>query len=269
MTRPEVPDERPSIEDVAVRERACRRVTHLWVFDFDGTVSGLQADGSRAGFHPACRSLLEDLLARRADRCAILSSRRLADLVSVVDVPGLFLGGGSGVEWRLPNGEHRLTADHRESELLETRRRILPEILGWARQAGVRIEDKRWSLAVHLRDAEASARGAAARWIGRWRRGSGLPVFRGPRVFEIQLLPGVDKSFGLRRLAGLVPFDSRFGRVFYAGDDENDALAMELALTWGGKAVVVGPRKPRPGVEAVTGPAELAGTVRQLLESGW
>lgn len=243
-------------------------MTHLWAFDFDGTISALSADAGRAGVHPACRSLLEHLTGR-GDPCAILSSRRLEDLVRVADLPGLYLGGGSGVEWRLPDGSRHAAAADREGELQANRARVMADILEWGRLDGVRIEDKRWSVAVHLRGAAAPARTAAAQRIAAWRRASGLPVFQGPQVFEIQLLAGLDKAFGLRRLVELTGFDPALGRVLYAGDDENDARAMALALAWGGRAIAVGPRPGCAGAETAAGPAELAQIAQRLLASGW
>lgn len=237
---------------------------HLWAFDFDGTVSALSVDARRAGYHPACRSLLEHLIGR-GDPCAILSSRRLEDLVAVADLPGLYLGGGSGVEWRRPDGSRHAAAADREGELQANRDRVMADIVEWGRLDGVRIEDKRWSVAVHLRGAAAPVRTAAAQRVAQWRRASGLPVFQGPEVFEIQLLAGVDKAFGLRRLVELTGFDPAVGRVLYAGDDENDARAMALALAWGGRAIAVGPRADCAGADTAAGPAELAQTVRRLL----
>ncbi len=52
--------------------------------------------------------------------------------------------------------------------------------------------------------------------------------------------------------------------MVYAGDDDNDAQAMQLALSWGGTAVAVGERVRMAGTERAPGPAELAQTIRRL-----
>ena len=244
-------------------------MTRLWVFDFDGTLCELGPNPAFVGLHPACRSLLEMLLGHSANRCAILSSRSLAGLAAAVDLPGLYRGGGSGAEWLLPGGEYRLMAGDRADELKLNRGRVMSEVRTWAGIPGVRLEDKWWSVAVHLRDAPPTSRCEAARRVRAWGQTQGLPVFAGPQVFELPLLAGLDKAFGLRALSALTRFDPAAGRVCYAGDDENDGTAVRQALQWGGAGIVVGSRPPDPGAEAVTGPAELARKVRQMLSIGW
>ncbi|MCE5263636.1 MAG: trehalose-phosphatase, partial [Deltaproteobacteria bacterium] len=64
----------------------------LWFFDFDGTISEFVSRSAEAEIHPACRDLLGDLAALSLQRVAILSSRSLDDLISRVDIPGVFLG---------------------------------------------------------------------------------------------------------------------------------------------------------------------------------
>src|SRR5512139_1848564 len=86
---------------VARRKPGFRR---LWVFDFDGTLSPLVPDRSTATLHPACREVLEELSAGPQEIVAVLSSRAIDDLVPRVPVPGVFLGGGSGLVWHLPGG---------------------------------------------------------------------------------------------------------------------------------------------------------------------
>jgi trehalose 6-phosphate phosphatase len=236
----------------------------LWTFDFDGTLSPLVPKPSAAALHPACRRMLQDLAAVGGFRCAVLSSRAIADLESRVDVRGLYLGGGSGMEWRLPDGSSRQPGAEQEQLARRVRKDVLPEVVAWGRLPGVVVEDKRWSIAVHTRHAGEATRRRVADLLDRWRPRHAIRVFPGPEVFEIQLLPGVDKAFGVRALCGLVDFDPRVDRLVYAGDDDNDAEAMKLALTLGGDAVAVGERVRPPGVETVPGPPELARRIRRM-----
>ena len=76
----------------------------LWVFDFDGTLSPLVSNRNEAKLHPLCEELLKDLVATPVQFVAVLSSRLLDDLIPLVGVPELWLGGGSGVEWMSPDG---------------------------------------------------------------------------------------------------------------------------------------------------------------------
>src|SRR5512137_2427209 len=96
----------------------------LWVFDFDGTISEFASTPAEAEIHPACRDLLRDLAALPLHRVTILSSRCLDDVIARVDISGLFLGGGSGMEWRRPTGERFLAAPNQAARLRTTRQAI-------------------------------------------------------------------------------------------------------------------------------------------------
>jgi len=71
----------------------------IWMFDFDGTISEL-FQPRRGGDPPGLPRPHPDLAAVLPAR-AILSSRLLEDVVRGAH-PGVYLGGGSGMEWRRP-----------------------------------------------------------------------------------------------------------------------------------------------------------------------
>jgi len=251
-----------------VREGAGYRC--LWVFDFDGTLSPIVPVRKDARMHPACRSLLRDLTHSPGNKVAILSSRALEDLLPRVPVPGVFLGGGSGLEWRLPGGQ-RILPGGREAESAERGRTVLsPMLARIASLRGADIEDKRWSVAVHYRAVPPDERAILEPLLAEVRRRQEFRVFDGPAVAEIQLVPGWDKSQGVARLCRLLRFNPSVGRVFYAGDDENDGTAMRWAISCRGTALAVGTRPRVPGARVVSGPAELATAVRRFarLSSG-
>ena len=76
----------------------------LWVFDFDGTLSSIVPDRNEARLHRECERMLRFLARSPWNRVAVLSSRTLDDIVSGVPIPGVFVGGASGLEWRLSRG---------------------------------------------------------------------------------------------------------------------------------------------------------------------
>ena len=76
----------------------------LWAFDFDGTLSRIVPDRNDARLHPECGNRLRYLLDSPGNRVAVVSSRALEDIVPRVPIPGLYVGGGSGLEWQLPGG---------------------------------------------------------------------------------------------------------------------------------------------------------------------
>lgn len=236
----------------------------IWFFDFDGTLSPIVEERDRAELHPACAGMLAELLRLPLQHVAVLSSRRLDDLVGRVPLEGVFLGGTSGTEWQVPGG-HRMVFSGKPARVLESRRRVLlPEIRRLADLPGIELEDKRWSVALHTRHAPRDSGRELDRRLASWQPGAGVRVFRGPEVHEIQLEPRISKSFGVRMLCRFMKFTPRPGTLFYAGDDENDARAMRLVTRLGGTAVTVGRRALIPAATVVADQRELTEEVRRL-----
>jgi trehalose 6-phosphate phosphatase len=230
----------------------------LWMFDFDGTLSLLVADRTAARLESTCRDMLHQLAAVRGFHCAVISSRLLSDLEDRVDVSGIFLGGGSGLEWRLPDGRLQVPGADRMDAIRKVRKTLMTEIMEWGRLPGVEIEDKQWSVAIHIRQATQQTQRKLSTFIDCWQQARKVSVFRGPEVLEVQLLPEVDKSMGVRAFCDLVNCTPAAGRLVYAGDDENDAMAMQLVRDWGGTIITVGEKAIVPGSDVVSSPMELA-----------
>jgi trehalose 6-phosphate phosphatase len=234
----------------------------LWIFDFDGTLSPLVPERESAQLHPACAELLAVLVTQLRHKVAILSSRSLDDLVPRVTVPGIYLGGGSGIEWQMPDGS-RVTPEGEWGERLErTRTSLLPLIVRMAILPGVELEDKKWSVALHTRKAPAESREELYVRIGDWQKQGATRVLRGPEVLEIQFLPEIDKAFGVRTICSMLNFCPTSGAVVYAGDDENDSVAMRWVANLGGVALSVGNRFPAPGSLVVDGQI---GLIKEIL----
>lgn len=230
--------------------------TRLWIFDFDGTLSPLVPDRRAARILPQARDLLKGLTSAPGEVVAVLSSRLLDDLIPRVEIPGVYLGGGSGVEWLLPGGEKRTAVDMAE-RLTEARHSLIPAIGSLLSIPGVDLEDKVWSVAIHLRGVRPHQSEQISSFLKDRLRGRGLRFFRGPEVFEIQFLPELDKLFGVKTLCELVGVDPLWNQLIYVGDDENDAVAMAWVIQQGGLAVKVGYSPMVPGAWHVTNPAAL------------
>ena len=239
----------------------------LWVFDFDGTLSPLVPDRNEARLHRDCERMLRFLARSPWNRVAVLSSRTLNDIVSRVPVPGVFVGGASGLEWQLPGG-HRIRPGADSEALLAARRRAVSSLLEEiASVPGVEIEDKRWSVAIHYRNASPRSFRRRVSLLQRLRSRKGIKVFRGAEVAEVQMLGGGGKSAGVRRLCRLADRDPSRERIVYAGDDENDAVAIRWVLSNGGAGIVVGDRISVPQARHVEGPAALARAVREFADA--
>ncbi len=234
----------------------------LWVFDFDGTLSPIVAERAAAQLPPAARALLRDLATEPSNRVAVLSTRALDDLAARVPVPGVILGGSSGLEWRLPGGRRIHPGAAVERRLEDARRRVRPTLDRIAAAPGVEIEDKRWSVAVHYRGVSPDAMPSLVPLLDALDRLPGIRAYAGPMAVEVQLIPSIDKAFGLRLLCRALGFDAGKGRVFYAGDDENDAAAMRWTLARNGTVFAVGTRLRIPGALSVAGLPALVRAVR-------
>jgi len=239
-------------------------VMSLWVFDFDGTLSTLVPDRHDAELHPMCRGLLKELSEKPGHFAAVLSSREMEDLVDRVPLPRVLLGGASGLVWRFPGGHRLRPGEPAEARRDESARLLAPLLARLSSFPGVDVEDKGWSVAVHYRHVLPEALPLLSPLLGELDGIPGIRAFRGPSAVEVQLLPNVSKSFGIRRLCRFLGFDPGRGRLFYAGDDENDAVAMRWVLRKGGIAVAVRTRLRVRGARFVEDPAALARTVREL-----
>jgi trehalose 6-phosphate phosphatase len=238
----------------------------LWMFDFDGTLSPIVPDRRAARILPQARDLLWGLASTPGELVAVLSSRLLDDLIPRVEVPGVYLGGGSGVEWFLSGGK-RWTAVGMAERLPEARETLIPAFGNLLSIPGVMLEDKVWSMAVHLRGVRSDQRARVSSLLKDRLRRQGIRFFRGPEVVEIQFLPEVDKVFGVKTICELLGVDPLGDRLIYAGDDENDAVAMAWVIQQGGLAVKVGYSHIVPGAWHVKNPAALAFELGNLIGS--
>jgi trehalose 6-phosphate phosphatase len=237
---------------------------HLWAFDFDGTISPIVSDRNQARLHPVCLELLADLSARPGHRVAVLSSRSIEDLVSRVPLRDLVLGGASGLELRLPGG-HRVHPGTRTESRRDKARVIAgPLIARLSSFPGVEVEDKGWSIAVHYRHVLPESLAMLEPLMKELGRTPDIRVYRGPCAAEVQLLPNVSKSFGVRRICRILAIDPSKGRLFYAGDDESDGIAMRWVLRKGGAAYAVGSHLRIAGARHAEDPIALVKAVRSL-----
>jgi trehalose 6-phosphate phosphatase len=134
----------------ALRAVAARSV--LYAFDFDGTLAPISVDRNAVKIPPVMSEWLQEL-AKRAP-CAVVSGRALTDLASRIDGMVPHVIGNHGIESPaspaefLARAEKICTAWKRELQTGPARSVI---------SLGAEIEDKRYSLTVHLRRASDPA----------------------------------------------------------------------------------------------------------------
>jgi trehalose 6-phosphate phosphatase len=241
----------------------CSKAT-IWVFDFDGTLSEIVEDREAAALHPDCHDLIEDLGEDATSVVAVMSSRSLGDLLPRVPVPNVALGGSSGLEWQMPDGAILPPPNTVKERLEVARDGLIPALEPLRRIPGVEIEDKKWSLAIHFRQAPMFRRPEIFGLLETVGTTPGIAIHHGPQVAEVQLVRGADKSMGLRRLIRATRGTSAGAKIVYAGDDQNDATAIRWTLSQGGAGIVVGDSIRVPGALHVPNPPSLASVLRAV-----
>ncbi|HEX9849883.1 trehalose-phosphatase [Candidatus Deferrimicrobium sp.] len=236
----------------------------LWVFDFDGTLSPIVADRHAARIHPMCREMLRGLARMPTHFVVVLSSREIEDLAKRVPLPRVILGGASGLEWRLPGGHRIRPGEPFEARREKVRGTLAPLLSRLSHIPGVDVEDKGWSVAIHHRHVLPEVVAMLEPLLKEVEGTPDVRVYRGPSVAEVQFLRNVNKSFGVRTICRIIGLDPSIGRILYAGDDENDAVAMRWVLRKGGIAFSVGSAAHVPGARVVENPVALARAVAAL-----
>lgn len=219
--------------------------------DLDGTLAPFVPRPAEARVGRTALSAIGRL--RRAGHAVILVTGRRAHDAAAIAGPDLdAILGSHGAEWLDHFGLRPWlgTVTGRRAVAAAARRlRHLPA------PAGVRLEDKEWSLAVHTPDPDHLATAIRARLRG-------LPVLMdvGRRVIDVRA-PGVDKGRAVRRWLELA---RPRGAVIYAGDDATDEDAFR-ALRGRAATILVG-RHATGARFHCTGPAAFGRWLHRLAE---
>ncbi len=179
----------------------------LLAFDFDGTLAPIVPEREEARMRPRTRALLERLC--HLYPCVVISGRSRDDVERRIEgLPVRRIVGNHGLE----PGDH---LSRFEREMAEIRPQLEASL---GQLAGVDIEDKRFSLAVHYRRSrrKADARRAIHDALARL----ALPVRAIPGKLVINVVPGIapHKGDALTRLRAQVGADT----AIYVGDDVTD-----------------------------------------------
>ena len=203
--------------------------------DYDGTLSPIVSDPDAARLVDGAAEALR--LVAEVCPVAILSGRDLADVRSRVGIPGVWYAGSHGFELTGPDGTHHQNeAAAAFVPVLEGAAAELIRML--ARIPGVRVEHKRFAVAVHYREVAPERVGeivAAAHQLG---AREGLRVTSGRMLVELRPDLDWDKGTTLAWIRDRIdPSCSRL--PIYIGDDLTDEDAFD-AVRFDGIGIVVG-----------------------------
>jgi trehalose 6-phosphate phosphatase len=195
-------------------------------FDFDGTLSDIVDDPDAA--RPVAGTL--EALQNLAAQCpvAVLSGRDLADVTQRLGLPGIWYAGSHGFELTAPDGTHHQNdAAAATIPVLERAADELRDRLGSI--AGVRVEHKRFGVAVHYRNAARDRVGEVAAVVRAAGQRDGLKVTTGREVVELRPNVDWDKGKTLRWVIDHLRETQSGGPLMpiYVGDDITDEDAFD------------------------------------------
>lgn len=211
------------------------RLDWAYFFDIDGTLVDIAESPERVNVDAALRRLIETLHRSAGGAVALVSGRAIADIDALFPGSALPVAGQHGAERR--DGAGTVTHHARLPAQFPQLRSELSDLV--KRHAGLRLEDKGFSLALHYR--QAPQLGGFVHRVMRSlhaRRRKNLHLQVGKRVVE--LLPaGSNKGSAVLEFMKEPPFRGR--TPVFIGDDVTDEAAFAIVNRLGGHSVKVGP----------------------------
>jgi trehalose 6-phosphate phosphatase len=230
------------------------RTPALFAFDFDGTLAPIRPRPDDVQVSATIALRLQRLA--RVRPVAIVTGRRIADVRDRLGFVPSWIVGNHGAE---DDGDP--DAAMRAFHALATLRGRLAERADVLARAGVMVEDKGQSLALHFRTAPD--RDAAAALIEETLAGFAdtLHVFGGKRVVNAVAADAPDKAVAVQRLIARAGVSA----AFFAGDDLNDEPVFAVAQP-GWVTVRIGcERRASAARFCIEGPQEMAGVLDRIL----
>lgn len=231
--------------------------------DLDGTISPITGTPDSAELVPGAREALRAL----AEKCptAVVSARDLEDLHRHVDVDGVWYLGSHGLDIRAADGTVRQT--HNTVETAAVARAATELTTDLQSIAGVRIERKRHSVAVHYRRVPSGDAEQVVSVAKRIARRAGLTPQLGREVVELGPRTGWSKKIAVISLLSECVTAGKPLLPIYIGDDPTDESAFD-AVRFTGVGIVVahGEDGDRPSAASfrLDGPSAVADFLHRL-----
>ena len=200
-------------------EAAARAPRLAMCFDFDGTLAPIAPRPELVAIEPAVRQILDRWTHDRTIRMATVTGRALADIRRIMPVAGMRLAGNHGLE--LDDGRLLLEPPPAYRDQLEMARQELPQAL--AGIPGAWIEDKTWTMTVHLRQVAPGQWTEVEKTIETFLATHETPAIgirSGKAVLELRPLRGATKADAVAEL--LREWEIPPEHLWFFGDDHTD-----------------------------------------------
>ncbi len=233
--------------------------------DYDGTLTPIVPNPADAKLAPETRALLDAL----SGQCVVgvISGRDLEDVRARVGLELVWYGGSHGFDLAGPGGWRQEVELGKEAlPLLDAAEAELRDAA--AEIPGVAVERKRFSIAVHHRNADPSAAPEVEAAVDAALTGRRLRKGLGKMVFELRPAAEWDKGWALLRFLEALDLEGPGATAVFAGDDVTDEDAFRVLRERGlGFGLLVGPADgPDSWAEArLEDPAALALFLARLL----
>jgi alpha,alpha-trehalase len=233
-TASEIPSALAEFETLAQR---LQNHTVALFTDYDGTLTPIVERPEDAVLSAAVRSLLSHI----AQHCtvAIISGRDLADVQQLVDLEQLYYAGSHGFDiagpaLRQQQEEAQASLPELDAATLQLRDQV-------ADLPGVRVERKKFAIAIHYRGASPEVAQQVQAIVDKVQAdGSNLRLSQGKKIFELQPDVPWNKGYAILWLLEQLQLKEDMVVPLYLGDDTTDEDGFQ-ALRDRGIGIRVGP----------------------------
>ena len=230
---PAAPD---ALEHIGEIWKRLKDHTLVLFLDYDGTLTPIAAQPEEATLGEGMRSHLRAL--SRQCTVAIVSGRDRQDVQHMVGLEDLYYAGSHGFDIAGPGDVHMQQQDARQSlpALDQAAAQLLRRL---ADMPGVRVERKRFAIAIHYRNAQVPVDAIEAVVDDIQKQLPSLRKTSGKKIFELQPDVDWDKGRAIQWLMDKLDLTPPRVVPLYLGDDTTDEDAFR-ALTDTGITIRIG-----------------------------